>query len=40
MKNIFPIAEKIFSDHKIPKKIYFIDEIPKTPRGKLNRELP
>lgn len=32
-------CRKNFSDHKIPKKIYFIDEIPKTPRGKLNREL-
>ena len=28
-----------FSDHKLPKKYYFIKEIPKTARGKINRDL-
>tara|TARA_B100000963_G_scaffold361175_1_gene395270 strand:- start:20585 stop:22075 length:1491 start_codon:yes stop_codon:yes gene_type:complete len=28
-----------FSDHKIPRKFYFIKEIPKTSRGKINRDL-
>ena len=27
------------SDHKLPKKFYFIKEIPKTGRGKINRDL-
>ena len=30
---------KIFLDHKIPRKFYFIKEIPKTSRGKINRDL-
>ena len=28
-----------FSDHKLPKKFYFIKEIPKTVRGKINRDM-
>ena len=32
-------CKKNFSDHKTPKKFYFINEIPKTSRGKINRDL-
>ncbi len=28
-----------FSDHKLPRKFYFVKEIPKTARGKINRDL-
>ena len=38
-KSLINFCKKNFSDHKLPKKFYFLKEIPKTSRGKINRDI-
>lgn len=38
-QSLINFCKKNFSDHKLPKKFYFLKEIPKTSRGKINRDI-